>query len=260
MIDASARFDAIADNYAKSEVHETSPSLAKLRALSEGRADLDICDVACAAGHTAFALLGRARSMVGVDPSPSMLRHFVNLGTSKGAPVKPLEAFAESIPLPDNSFDILACRLAAHHFHDISRALAEFRRLVRPGGQVVIIDLQGHDDPECDGLNHQLEVLHDPTHIRSYTIARWRELLANAGLEVVTLERDLSERPQGVPLSRWCEIASSGEPAHAAMKVLLDHSRPELRDAIGFRRGEKEYLAPVRTCFIVAKPAASMVS
>src|SRR5690349_451046 len=148
MSQASTRFDGIADNYAKSEVHEASPSLVKLRELSEGRVDLDICDVACAAGHTAFAFLGRTKSMVGVDPSPSMLRNFQSLAAAKGVQVKAVEAFAESIPLPDASFDIIACRLACHHFHDIHRAIAEFRRLIRPDGKVVVIDLQGNDDPE----------------------------------------------------------------------------------------------------------------
>ncbi len=256
MTQASARFDAIADNYAKSEVHGASPSLNKLRALSEGRSNLDICDVACAAGHTAFTFIGRAKTIVGVDPSPSMLRAFESLGDSKGVEVKSVQAYAESIPLPDASFDFVVCRLAAHHFHDIDAALKEFRRLLRAEGKLVIIDLQGDDDPERDGLNHQLEVLHDPTHIRSYTVGRWKELLEQAGLTIHTLERDQTERPQGVPLSRWCEIANSGPAAHAAMQTLLNHTPEAVREGIGVRKGETEYLAPVRTCFIVAGRAS----
>ncbi|ABC35186.1 ubiE/COQ5 methyltransferase family protein [Burkholderia thailandensis Phuket 4W-1] len=250
---ASARFDAIADNYARSEVHESSPSLTMLRALSDGRTDLDVCDVACAAGHSAFAFLGRAKLMCGVDPSPNMLRNFVALGRARGAPVRAVEAYAESMPLPDQGFDFVVCRLAAHHFHDIARALAEFRRILRPGGSVVIIDLQGDDDPECDGVNHQLEVLHDPTHVRSYTVARWRELLENAGLRIATLERDLTERPGGVGLARWCDIANSGDAAYAAMVALLDATPRATLDAIGVRRDDRGYTVPVRTCFIEAQ-------
>jgi len=250
MTAASARFDAIADNYAKSEVHETSPSLSLLRALGGERQDLDVCDVACGAGHSAFALLGHARAMYGVDPSPNMLRNFVRLGESRHAPVHPVEAYAESIPLPDASMDLVICRLAAHHFHDIARALGEFRRLLRPGGSVVIIDLHGDDDTDCDALNHQLEVLHDPTHIRSYTVARWQELLDQAGLQVVALQRDLSERPGGVPLARWCEIANSGAAAQAAMIALLDNTSQAVREAIGVLRRDGGYTVPVRTCFI----------
>jgi len=253
MSTASTRFDAIADNYAKSEVHETSPSLTMLRALGEGRTNLDVCDVACGAGHSAFALLGHAKAMYGVDPSPNMLRNFMALGKARGAPVHAVEGFAESIPLPDRSIDLVVCRLAAHHFIDIGRALSEFRRIVRPEGSIVIIDLHGADDPDHDGLNHQLEVLHDPTHLRSYTVARWRELLAEANLRVESLERDLTERPGGVPLARWCEIASSGPAAHAAMIALLDNTAPEALAAIGVRRGEAGYTVPVRTCFIRAQ-------
>ncbi len=253
---ASERFDKIADNYAKSEVHETSPSLAKLASLCHGRTDLDICDVACGAGHTAFAFVGHARTLVGVDPSPSMLRNFQALAKSKMVAVKVVEAYAESIPLPSESFDIVACRLACHHFSDIKRAMAEFRRLVRPGGQVVIIDLQGDEDPERDGINHQLEVLHDPTHIRSYTVARWIELFEAARLTIETLHMNLSERPQGVPLTRWCEIANSGPAAHAALVALLDNTPAPIREALGVRTGDHEYLVPVKTCFMAGERLA----
>jgi len=165
-----------------------------------------------------------------------------------------VEAFAESIPLPDASFDIVVCRLACHHFTDIERAMAEFRRLTRPGGKVIVIDLQGDDDAELDGLNHQLEVLHDPTHIRSYAVARWKQLYEGAGLTIESFERDLSERPQGVPLSRWCQIANSGGPAEAALLTLLEHTAPATLAQIGVRKGDAEYLMPVRTCLIVGTP------
>ncbi|MCX4242446.1 class I SAM-dependent methyltransferase [Paraliomyxa miuraensis] len=250
---ARNRFDRIADNYANSEVHASSPTLQQLSELVGDRTDLEVCDVGCAAGHTAFVFAGRARTVVGVDPSPTMLGNFRTLARSKGLEVEAVEAFAESIPLASDRFDYVTCRLASHHFSDIDAAMAELRRITKPGGRVVIIDLHGDDDPELDGLNHQLEVLHDPTHVRSYTIARWRELFGRAGLEIVHLERDVSERPSGVPLSRWCEIASSGAAAHAALVTLLEHTDPARHEAIGVRRGPSEYMVPVRTCIIMGE-------
>jgi ubiquinone/menaquinone biosynthesis C-methylase UbiE len=250
---ARNRFEQIADNYAKSEVHASSPTLDSLVELSRAQVGLDICDIGCAAGHTAFTFIGRARSITGVDPSPAMLSNFRTLAASKGVGVETVEAFAESIPLPSDSFDYVTCRLASHHFNNIDVAMSELHRITRPGGRVVVIDLHGHDDPELDGLNHQLEVLHDPTHIRSYTIARWTELFTQAGLTVTRVERDVTERPQGVPLSRWCEIANSGPAAHAALQVLLDHTDPARYEAIGVRKGPSEYLVPVRTAFIVGQ-------
>jgi ubiquinone/menaquinone biosynthesis C-methylase UbiE len=250
---ARNRFDRIADNYAKSEVHASSPTLHALGELSSRQSSLDVCDVGCAAGHTGFTFIGRARSIVGVDPSPAMLSSFRALAASKGVQVETVEAFAEAIPLPDDSFDYVTCRLASHHFGDIVAAMAELHRITRPGGRVVVIDLHGDDDPELDGFNHQLEVLHDPTHVRSYTVARWTELFTQAGLTIGRLDRDITERPAGVPLSRWCEIANSGAAAHAALKTLLDHTTPESYQKIGVRMGESEYMVPVRTCLIVGE-------
>jgi len=250
---ARNRFDQIASNYASSEVHASSPTLQRLRESIGDATDLDVCDVGCAAGHTAFTFIGRARSITGVDPAPSMLRNFRELAAAKGQQVETVEAYAESIPVPDGSFDYVTCRLSSHHFNDIEVAMSEFHRIVRPGGRVVVIDLHGDDDPELDGLNHQLEVLHDPTHIRSYTVARWQELFTNAGLTVQSVERDVTERAEGVPLSRWCEIANSGVAAHAALRALLDHTEPARYEKIGVRKGPTEYVVPVRTCFIIGR-------
>ena len=252
---ARNRFDKIAANYANSEVHESSPSLSMLFDMISAQSNLDVCDVGCGAGHTALVFAGRARTITGVDPSPSMLANFRALAAKKDVSVQTIEAFAESIPVPNDSFDYVTCRLTAHHFDDIEAAMSELHRIARPGGRVVILDLHGHDEPDLDGLNHQLEVLHDPTHVRSYTVARWKQLLEQAGLSVTHVERDVSERPQGVPLSRWCEIANSGAAALAALTTLLDHTEPSRYEAIGVRKGPSGYLVPVRTCFVVGEKA-----
>jgi hypothetical protein len=100
--------------------------------------------------------------------------------------------------------------------------------VAKPGGWIDIIDLQGDDDPEVDELNHRLEVLHDPTHGRSYTsytVDTWMRTLEEAGLRIIAVERDVSERPGGVSVERWCEIAASGGAAMAALNP--DNSRSD---------------------------------
>jgi ubiquinone/menaquinone biosynthesis C-methylase UbiE len=88
--------------------------------------------------------------------------------------VEAVRAYAEEMPLPSKSFDVVMSRLAPHHFADPTRAVREMTRLAKPDGRVAVIDLEGNEDPCLDDLNHELEVLHDPSHVRSYTAARWR--------------------------------------------------------------------------------------
>src|SRR5438046_2846004 len=109
---AAARFDKIANNFATSEVHSSSPTMRRLHALLTLPIDAIVCDVACGAGHLALSFAGRAARIVGVDPAPNMLEAFRSLATERGIAVESLQAFAEQIPLPDDSFDVVMTRLA----------------------------------------------------------------------------------------------------------------------------------------------------
>src|SRR5258708_665199 len=101
-------------------------------------------------------------------------------------------------------FDKIASNFATSEVHSSSPTMA---RLTHPGGVVAVIALEGHPDPSIDAFNHHLELVHDPTHVRSYTSVRWRELLEGAGLRIEVLESEQRESPAGVPIKRWCEIA-----------------------------------------------------
>jgi ubiquinone/menaquinone biosynthesis C-methylase UbiE len=250
-LQSSTRFDGIASNYASSEVHASSPTLRRLRELMPAGEGLAICDVACGAGHTALSLAGHAARIVGVDPAPKMLDTFRTLAGERGTRVETVNASAEDIPLPESEFDVVVSRLAPHHFTDVRAGIREMARLVKPEGLVVVIDLEGAADPVHDELNHQLEVLHDPTHVRSYTAREWSELFT--GLKIVVLETQLSERPQGVPVRRWCEIASSGSDAERAIRELLTGAGEEALNALGIRVDGDEFLMPVRTLLITGQ-------
>ncbi len=187
---SSQRFNSIAGNYATSEVHISSPTLARLHTLLP-RVE-SVCDVARGAGHTGLSYTGIASRIVAVDPAPNMLAQFRKLAGERGVTVESVEAFAESIPLATASFDLVVCRLAAHHFSDLSKAMSEIARLAKPGGHVAIIDMEGDEHPALDALNHDIEVLHDPTHVRSYTVEQWRQLFEERGLKVEACENRCS--------------------------------------------------------------------
>ena len=109
-------------------------------------------------------------------------------------------------------------------------------RLTKIGGRVAIIDLEGHENADVDEFNHKLELLHDPTHVRSYTAARWRSIFESSGLKVEVLESGLSERPQGLTVRRWCEIASSGTEAEAEIRASLQKAPSSFLEALNIRR------------------------
>ena len=249
--DSSARFDKIADNYATSEVHSMSPTIRLLHQLVNPEAGASVCDVACGAGHLALSFAARAGRLVGVDPAPGMLNAFRRLAAERGREVETVEAYAESIPLRGRQFDLVVSRLAPHHFNDVDRAVAEMVRLTKIGGRVAIIDLEGHENAEVDEFNHKLELLHDPTHVRSYTAARWRSIFEGSGLKVEVLKGGLSERPQGTTVRRWCEIGSSGTEAEAEIRASLQEAPISFLETLNIRRKGSDFRLPIRTVLVV---------
>ena len=249
------RFDSLAMNYRTSEVHRASPTVDRLRALLPTVAA--VCDVGSGAGHTALAFAGTASRIVAVDPAPNMLAQLRELAAERGIRVEAVQAFAESIPLPSASFDLVVCRLAAHHFADVAAAVREMARLARPGGHVAVIDLEGAADPAIDALNHDIEVLHDPTHVRSHTAARWREFFAAGGLEVVICEGRWRESPTGLTVGRWCELARSGEEALRAIRERLALAPAEWLAELDIAQdADGDFRLPIRTLVIVGSKHA----
>ena len=251
-LSSSQRFNALASGYACSEVHKGSPTLDRLHALLP-QVD-SVCDVACGAGHTGLGFAGIASRIVAVDPAPNMLAQVQRLAAERDVEVETVDAFAESIPLASASFDLVVCRLAAHHFSDLHKAMAEMTRLAKPGGHVAVIDLEGDENLLLDALNHEIEVLHDPTHVRSYTARYWRELFAAHGLEVEACEDRCWEIPAGLTIRRWCELGDSGSEALQAIHNRLAAAPMEwLLELEIIRDSDGEFRIPVRTLLILGR-------
>jgi SAM-dependent methyltransferase len=97
----------------------------------------DALDAACGTGRFAARLAARGYRVTGVDSSPDMLafaRAKVPDGDFKVGAL-------DDLPVPDASVDLVICALALTHVPDLAPVMAEFARVVRPGGHVVITDL-----------------------------------------------------------------------------------------------------------------------
>jgi ubiquinone/menaquinone biosynthesis C-methylase UbiE len=253
MQSSSERFNRIASNFVTSEVHRSSPTIARLHELLANCAVDAVCDVACGAGHLGLSFAGKASRIVAVDPAPNMLAAALLAGEEKHVSLETHNASAEALPLPDGEFDLTVSRLAPHHFTDVYAGIREMARVTRIDGRVAVIDLEGNENEAYDEFNHRLEMLHDPTHVRSYTATRWRDIFEKAGLVIEALESGLSERPAGVTVKRWCEVTASGEQAEAEINRLLRGADLGMLASLGIREQGAVFLMPARTVLVLAR-------
>jgi len=99
-----------------------------------------ILDVGCGTGRlmrTAHLRFPSAR-LEGVDAAESMVEEARR--ASGDAPLHFQQAFAEALPFPDASFDVVTSTLTFHHWADQPRGVAEVARVMTPGGRWVIAD------------------------------------------------------------------------------------------------------------------------
>ncbi|MCB0046532.1 MAG: methyltransferase domain-containing protein [Caldilineaceae bacterium] len=220
-----SQFGPNAAKYATSRVHAKGASLARLVELLQPQAEWTALDVAAAAGHTAFILAPHVAHMLVTDITPEMLDVAAGLAAEKGIDNVAFEiADAQNLPFADERFNLVTCRIAPHHFADVSRFVREAWRVLKPGGLFAVVDNIVPPGPTGDFVN-EFEILRDPSHVRCLTLGEWCDELAAAGFGAITTEiapKRMAFAPWAVRLGATPEtvIALHGMLAHAPQAVL----------------------------------------
>jgi SAM-dependent methyltransferase len=185
-----------AEAFRESRTHREGPDLDLLVEWCEPGPDVKVLDVATGGGHVARRLREEGCTVVTVDPAPGMKADVV--------------APADHLPFEDGSFDVVTCRIAAHHFPDIAAAVAEMARV---SNRLLVIE----DNLFRGEHVEEAERLRDPTHIRCYSEDEWKELVTGAGFEVEQVAH--FDRRQS--LDAWLERVDTPADAAARIRELL---------------------------------------
>jgi SAM-dependent methyltransferase len=220
-------FSPRASFYATSKVHDDPETLTWLvEAASPSATDVAL-DVATGTGYTALALASRISKVEAVDRTEAMLVEARKLAAQRGiANVTFRIADAMSLPFANETFDIVACRRAAHHFTDLLRALREMARVLKIGGRLIIDDRTVPDDDEVDGLINELDRLHDQSHVRDWRVCELSAMVQGTGLEL------MSTRPyrRRTALSHFTKMVE--EPTAQRIRDLVTGSNDHVKRAI----------------------------
>lgn len=103
----------------------------------------NVLDVACGTGDMAVSLVERGCTVTGIDLSEEMLA----IARQKAPIVTFMIADAEHLPFPDASFDAVTCAFGVRNFVHLEQGLNEMLRVLKPGGQLVILELATPDTP-----------------------------------------------------------------------------------------------------------------
>jgi SAM-dependent methyltransferase len=184
-----------AEQYRTSDAHREGPDLDLVVEWAAGARTA--LDVATGGGHVARRLREAGIEVVSCDPAPGMRPDIV--------------CRAEDLAFSDASFDVVVTRVAAHHYTDVAQAVAEMARVAIRTVIVVDNTFMGEDVEEAERLR-------DPSHVRNYSEAEWRDVAAAAGLTVEEVR--FFDKP--IELQPWLDrCACEGEDA-ARVRDLLE--------------------------------------
>ncbi len=186
---AHEQFAPVAAAYVTSNTHAAGSDLQRLLHLAEPEGHETLLDVATGGGHTALAFAPHIRLAVASDLTFEMLAaaraHISERGMRNVAYCR---AAAELLPFADASFDIVTCRVAAHHFGDVRAFVAEATRLLRPRGMLLISDHISPPQAELDAFMDRFERWRDPSHVRAYSYTEWQSCCADNRLTIIHQE------------------------------------------------------------------------
>ena len=212
--------------------------------LAEPKKDDRVVDLGAGTGLLSLALAPRVRALVAVDISERMLQRLDDTAAADGIHnVEIVEADLRQLPLEDESATLVVSNYAFHHLDHPGKelALAEARRILRPGGRLVICDMMFSLSLEARdrrlvfgkvvallkrGPAGVLRILRNAARVvagrweQPATPQTWEQMLVARGFEDVRIE--LLEQEAAVAVARRPELSTGGARGRAVRAASSD--------------------------------------
>jgi ubiquinone/menaquinone biosynthesis C-methylase UbiE len=216
------QFGRHAAEYLTSTPHALGKSLERLVALTAPQKTWRALDIATGGGHVAYTFAPHVARVWATDITQQMLDMVKAEAAKRGlGNLRTTYAKAEALPFEDETFDLVTCRIAPHHFDSIPEFLAETHRVLKAGGTLAIVDNVVPAGPVGDYVN-AFERFRDPSHLRAWTVDEWRDAIKKAGF-IVGHEEQLFKKME---FKSW---AQRFDPImKALLRAMLTQTAPEV--------------------------------
>lgn len=220
------QFGSQASVYLSSAVHASGRDLVRLGERLSAFPQAKLLDVGCGAGHASFTAAQRVAEVTAYDLSSQMLEVVAEAAKAKGLNnVATRQGYAEALPFEDASFDVVISRYSAHHWHDVGQALREVKRVLKPGGIFIIMDVMSPGHPVRDIWLQTVEALRDTSHVQNYSSGQWLSLITEAGL----ISRALITDRLPLEFSSWIARMRTPEALSKAIRMYQDSASAEVK-------------------------------
>ncbi len=218
---AIQQFGRQAEAYSKGNIFVDGVHLSEVVRRSGVTKKDRVLDIATGSGFLALEFAKSADRVIGADLTRNMLLHAREKQKNSGLENTVfLLSDVESLPFTDESFDIVSCRFAFHHFPDPVKALREMKRVCKTHGRIVLIDGVSSEDREKSLFHNRIEKLRDPSHVRIYMLSEMEHMLNNIGVTIT----DITHWEISQDFGDWMKRAGAGGKETEAIKRLMKES------------------------------------
>lgn len=212
------RYAATAEKYVVSPVHATGMGLPRLLELAEAQPDWRVLDIATGGGHTALNFAPQVKEVIATDFTEGMLKAAQRFITEQEIDnIRFCGADAETLPFASNTFDMVTCRVAAHHFPDIFAFVKEAFRVLKPNGKLLVHDHVVNEDKQVANYINAYEKLRDPAHARIFSEFEWRGTFIDVGFTIKHVEQFTFVHE----IQRWAKRQNCSDETIERLNILL---------------------------------------
>jgi ubiquinone/menaquinone biosynthesis C-methylase UbiE len=223
------QFGQVAAAYSVSAVHARGVDLPEMVQAAQLTGVEHVLDAGCGTGHTALTFAPHVAQVVAVDFTKGMLAQGRKLATERGlSNIDFRLGDVEMLPFAAATFDVIVSRYSAHHWPHPQVALREFRRVLRPDGQLILSDIVSFDDFTLDTFVQTIELLRDPSHVRDHTAKQWLAMAADTGFQAEVV----FTWSVWLDFADWVTRMATPQLNVNMLKVLFDGAPQEVRAAL----------------------------
>ncbi|MFD1336048.1 class I SAM-dependent methyltransferase [Oceanobacillus iheyensis] len=226
------------DAYIKSTTHANVKELEKMITWTVPNKGMLMLDIATGGGHVAKKYAPYVENVIAADLTPEMLqvarthlRDYTN--------IQYVVADAENLPFLDESFDLVSCRIAAHHFPNPTKFIEEATRVLKSKGTFIFVDNISSEDNELDSYVNELEKLRDPSHIRSLKVSEWKQIISHYPL---TMRKEQLHK-KILPFQDWVERTVKDSSQKNAVESYLLDANTKVKDYLDVKQEKEQILS-----------------
>lgn len=233
------RYTQYGGSYITSLNHARGAELDLLVEMAQPESYWIMLDVATGGGHTALKFSPYVEQVIATDLTPKMVERAAAFSNSLGVKNVRFEpADAENLPFKDEQFNLVTCRIAAHHFPHPMRFIRESVRVLCRGGLLLVQDQVLPEDNLSARYVDQIERLRDPSHNRAYSQTEWMNMFQSSGLMI--------ERVEGIVkkhiLNTWARRQGCSMATIDRLETMINDAPPIAADWLSAQISENKEL------------------